>query len=143
MKWWPELSTWGAADYIVKPFSPTELVARARAALRRTAGPSRSLITEPYVLGDLTIDYTERLVTLAGRPVQMTATEYQLLLELSVDAGQVLTHDQLLRRVWGPKKLGDLRALRAHVRRIRVKPGRGRERPNLLVLGSESRLSHA
>ena len=122
----------GAADYIVKPFSPTELIARARAALRRTAWPSRSKISEPYVLSDLTIDYTERLVTLAGRPVQMTATEYQLLLELSVDAGQVLTHDQLLRRVWGPKKLGDLRALRAHVRRIRVKLGEDGNDPTYL-----------
>ena len=119
----------GAADYIVKPFSPTELVARARAALRRAAGPNRVETREPYVLGDLTIDYAERLVTLAGRPVQMTATEYQLLFELSVNAGQVLTHDQLLRRAWGPKRSGDLRALRAHLRRIRLKLGEDGSNP--------------
>ena len=65
----------GAVDYIVKPFSPTELVARVRAALRRGAGAYRSEPPEPYVQGDLTIDYAERLVTLAGRPVQLTATE--------------------------------------------------------------------
>ena len=119
----------GAADYIVKPFSPTELIARARAALRRTAGPRRFEPPGAYVLGDLTIDYSERLVTCAGRPVQMTVTEYQLLLELSVNAGQVMTHDQLLRRVWSPKKLGDLRALRAHIRRIRSKLGEDGNNP--------------
>ena len=119
----------GAADYIVKPFSPTELIARARAALRRTAGPHRFEPPGAYVLGDLTIDYSERLVTCAGRPVQMTVTEYQLLLELSVNAGQVMTHDQLLRRVWSPKKLGDLRALRAHIRRIRSKLGEDGNNP--------------
>ena len=113
----------GAADYIVKPFSPTELVARIRVALRKRAEPYRSEPSESYVLGELTIDYTERLVTIAGRPVQLTATEYQLLFELSVNAGRVLTHDQLLRRVWGPRKQGDLRALRTHLRRLRRKLG--------------------
>ena len=71
----------GAADYMVKPFSPTELSARIRAALRRREVPKPS---EPYVLGDLTIDYDERRVTLAGRPVELTAKEYGTLAELSV-----------------------------------------------------------
>ena len=93
----------GATDYIVKPFSPTELVARVRAALRRQTDPYRVEPLEPYVLGDLTIDYAERRVTVAGQPVQLTAAEYKFLFELSVNAGQVLTHDQLLRRVWGPR----------------------------------------
>ena len=119
----------GAIDYIVKPFSPTELVARVRAALRRGVGPYRSEPPEPYVLGDLTIDYAERLVTLAGLPVQLTATEYQLLFDLSVNAGRVLTHDQLLRRAWDPKKQGDLRALRAHLRRLRRKLGEDGSNP--------------
>ena len=119
----------GAIDYIVKPFSPTELVARVRAALRRGAGAYRSEPPEPYVQGDLTIDYAERLVTLAGRPVQLTATEYQLLFDLSVNAGRVVTHDQLLRRAWGPKKQGDLRALRAHLMRLRRKLGEDGSNP--------------
>ena len=119
----------GAIDYIVKPFSPTELVARVRAALRRGVGPYRSDPPEPYVLGDLTIDYAERLVTLAGLPVQLTATEYQLLFDLSVNAGRVLTHDQLLRRAWDPKRQGDLRALRAHLRRLRRKLGEDGSNP--------------
>ncbi|MDE2742265.1 MAG: ATP-binding protein [Gemmatimonadota bacterium] len=91
----------GASDYIVKPFSPTELVARIRAALRRQTDPYQIESLEPYVLGDLTIDYAERCVTVAGQPVELTATEYELLCELSVNAGRVLTYDRLLRRVWG------------------------------------------
>ena len=70
----------GAADYIVKPFSPTELTARIRAALRRRADP------EPFVLGDLAIDYDRRLVTMAGREVELTATEYELLRALALNA---------------------------------------------------------
>ena len=81
----------GADDYIVKPFSPTELAARIEAVLRRRAASGRSRIDEPYALGDLTINYDERRVTVAGRPVQLTVTEYKLLFELSANAGQVLT----------------------------------------------------
>ena len=111
----------GAADYIVKPFSPTELVARVRAALRRQADPYRIESLEPYVLGDLTINYDERRVTVANQPVELTATEYELLCELSVNAGRVLTYDQLLRRVWGQTKSSDVRVIRAVVRRLRRK----------------------
>ncbi len=111
----------GAADYIVKPFSPTELVARVRAALRRQMDPYRVEPSEPYVLGDLTIDYAQRRVTLAGRPVQLTAVEYRLLFELSVNDGRVLTHDQLLRRVWGQRKSGDTRVIRTLVKKLRRK----------------------
>ncbi len=113
----------GATDYIVKPFSPTELVARVRAALRRQSERYRDAPPEPYVFGELTIDYAERLVTLAGRPVRLTATEYGLLYQLSASAGRVLTHDQLLRRVWRSEKPGDMRTLRTHVRRLRHKLG--------------------
>ena len=111
----------GATDYIVKPFSPTELVARVRAALRRQADPYRIESLEPYVLGDLTIDYAERRVMVAGRPVELTATEYELLCELSVNGGRVLTYDQLLRRVWGQTNSSDVRVIRAVVRRLRRK----------------------
>ncbi len=119
----------GAADYIVKPFSPTELVARVGAALRRLVEPFPSAPSEAYALGDLTIDYAQRLVTLAGRPVELTATEYRLLFELSVNAGRVLTHHQLLRRVWGPKKPGKLGSLRTHLRRLRSKLGEDATNP--------------
>ena len=83
----------GAADYVVKPFSPTELVARIKAALRKRAEPQRAEPSEPFVLGDLAIDYAERRVTVAGRTVELTATEYNLLFELSTNAGRVLHRD--------------------------------------------------
>ena len=111
----------GATDYIVKPFSPTELVARVRAALRRSKVSYRTEPSEPYVLDDLTIDYAERRVTVAGRPVQLTPIEYDLLAELALEAGRVVTHDRLLLRVWGPSKPGNLRALRTHLMRLRRK----------------------
>ena len=92
----------GAADYLVKPFSTTELAARIRAALRKGAAAGPPPPEEPYVLGDLTIDYAGRQVTVGGRPVRLTDLEYRLLAELSVHAGRVLTYEQLLQRIWGP-----------------------------------------
>ena len=73
------------------------------------------------MLGDLTIDYAERRATVAGWPVELTAAEYELIFELSVNAGRVLTHDQLLRRVWGQTNSGDVRVIRTLVRRLRRK----------------------
>ena len=113
----------GAADYLVKPFTPTELVARIRAALRRRASPVHNGPSGSIVLGDLTIDYAERAVTVAGRPVELTATEYRLLFELSTAAGRVLTHEQLLRLVWGPLYSTDTRIVRTYVKALRRKLG--------------------
>ncbi|MCY4119576.1 MAG: ATP-binding protein, partial [Acidobacteria bacterium] len=96
----------GAADYIVKPFSPTELTARIRAALRRRAG------AEPFRSGDLTIHYEQRRVSVSGRAVQLTATEFELLRVLSVNAGRVLTYDSLLRQVWGGRDSGNVKLVR-------------------------------
>ena len=111
----------GADDYMVKPFSPTELAARIEAVLRRRAASNRTKEREPYVLGDLTVNYAERRVTVAGRPVRLTATEYKLLFELSINAGRVLTHDQLLGRVWGRDYSGDSLLLRSFVKKLRGK----------------------
>ena len=111
----------GAADYIVKPFSPTELVGRVRAALRKRVTAVWSEPTEPYVLGDLTIDYVQRRVTVAGRAVHLTASEYELLFELSINAGRVVPHHQLLRKIWGPAHSADVRGIRTLMRRLRHK----------------------
>ncbi len=108
----------GAVDYIVKPFSPTELTARVRAALRRRDEPP-----EPFRLGDLAIHYEERRVTVAGRPVHLTTTEYNLLCVLSVNAGRVMTYDSLLRQVWSREDSGDVRPVRAFVKILRRKLG--------------------
>ena len=107
----------GASDYIVKPFSPTELTARIRAALRRRADP------EPFVLGDLAIDYDRCRVTVAGREVELTAAEYELLRVLSLNAGRVTTSETLLNRVWSGRGNGDTKVVRAFVKQLRQKLG--------------------
>ena len=91
----------GASDYIVKPFSPSELGARIRAALRKRRAAELPEPAEPYVLGDLALNFLERRVTLAGRPLELTATEYRLLVELAASPGRVVTNGQLLERIWG------------------------------------------
>ena len=108
----------GAADYIVKPFSPTELAARVQAALRRLAEPQ-----EYFQLGDLAIHYEQRRVTMSGHSVELTATEYEMLRVLSVNAGRVVTYDSLVRQVWSGKDTGDSQSVRAYVKRLRRKLG--------------------
>ena len=122
----------GADDYIVKPFSPTELAARVRAALRRRTGPARMAPSEPYVKGDLTIDYAQRLVSVAGQPVRLTAIEYDFLRELSVHAGRVLTHQHLLQRVWGKTDAETPRTIRTHLMRLRRKLGEDADDPKYI-----------
>ena len=113
----------GADDYIVKPFSPNELVARIEASLRKRVVFDHAEVHKPYRLGDLTIDYMEHGVTVSDTPVQLTATEYKLLFELSTNSGRVLTHDQILQRVWGPEYSGDAQLVRTFVKKVRRKLG--------------------
>ena len=107
----------GAADYIVKPFSPTELTARVRAAIRQWADP------EPFVLGDLSIDYEQRTVTVAGCPVRLTPIEYELLRVLSLNAGRVVTYASLLRQVWANGSGDSTEPVRGFVKKLRRKLG--------------------
>ena len=116
----------GAADYVVKPFSPTELSARIRAALRRRAV---SEPVEPYMLKDLAIDYAQRNVTLAARPVHLTPIEYRMLVELSANAGRVMPYNLLLGRVWGARDEGDVRPMRTIVNKLRRKLGDDADNP--------------
>ena len=107
----------GAADYIVKPFSPTELVARVRAALRVRAEP------ELFVLGDLAIDHGRRRVSVAGREIPLTAMEFELLRLLSANAGYPVTYETVLHQVWAGRDSGDAGAVRAFVKNLRRKLG--------------------
>ena len=117
----------GAADYIVKPFTTTELTARVKAALRRRYGSS-----EFFRLGDLAIRYHDRQVSVAGRPVQLTATEFELLRVLAVNAGRILTYDSLLRQVWTQRDSGDRRLVHAVVKRLRQKLGDAAAKPSYI-----------
>ena len=114
----------GADDYIVKPFSPTELVARIRGVLRRRRDP------EAFVLGELAIQYERRRVTVGGTEVKLTATEYALLRLLSVNAGRVVHHDTILRQVWGERDGTNANLVRIFVRTLRRKLGDSAETPN-------------
>ena len=122
----------GAADYVVKPFSPTELAARIRAALRRREAPEQAEPTEPYTLGDLEIDYAERRVSLASRPVRLIAIEYRMLAELSANAGRAVTYEHLLKRIWGAKSDGDVRPMRTVVSSLRRKLGDDADNPTYI-----------
>ena len=122
----------GAADYMVKPFSPTELTARIKAALRKQTGLDHDELPEPFTLGDLTIDYFHRRVHVAGRQVHLTPIEYDLLRILSVNSGRALSHNQLLRRVWRVTTAGDPQVVRTHLRRLRRKLGDEADNPTYI-----------
>ena len=115
----------GAADYISKPFSPSELTARVRAALRRRAEP------EPFRLGELEIHYEDRRVTVAGRLATLTMTEFEVLRVLSANAGRAVTYDSLLRQAWGERERGSAapKLVRAIVKGLRRKLGDDASKP--------------
>jgi two-component system KDP operon response regulator KdpE len=111
----------GADDYIVKPFGANELMARVSAVLRRTKTAGISVTKSIITSGDLVINFAKRQVTRAGMEVKLTPTEYALLQELALNSGKVLTHTQLLNRVWGPEYRDEREYLHVFVRRLRAK----------------------
>lgn len=110
----------GADDYITKPFGIEEVLARVRAVLRRTEAASAPTRTS-FASGDLAISFAQRQVTVAGKEVKLTPTEYNLLQELVLNAGKVLTYTHLLNKVWGSEYRDEREYLHVFVRRLRAK----------------------
>src|SRR5258707_165447 len=123
----------GADDYVTKPFSQKELVARMDAVMRRyRAGTAASRATE-LVRGDLRIDFAQRKVTVRGQLVALTPTEYNLLFQLVTNAGSVQTHHELLKRVWGDEYREEVHYLKVYVGRLRTKLERDPAKPELIL----------
>jgi two-component system KDP operon response regulator KdpE len=119
----------GAEDYVTKPFSTSELLARLRVAQRKTRPEEEVSI---FKHGDLVIDLTTRVVTRGGREVKLTATEYTLLRLFVRHSGRVLTHRYILREIWGPKSEEHRQYLRVYVTHLRQKIERDSTKPRLI-----------
>jgi two-component system, OmpR family, KDP operon response regulator KdpE len=123
----------GADDYITKPFSAKELLARVRAVLKRSQNTGSAPSLPKIGCGDMVIDLARRHVTVAGREIHLTATEFNLLHELATHCNQVLLHEHLLTTVWGSEYRNDVDYLRSYMHLLRKKLEVDPANPKMLV----------
>ena len=123
----------GADDYITKPFSHIELLARVQAVLRRAQGLSVSEDERPFSAGKLSVDFVRNEVLLDGKPVKLTSTERKLLYYLIRNEGRILSHESLLAKVWGETYIDARDLLRVHIQHLRQKLEDDTESPNIIV----------
>ena len=122
----------GADDYVTKPFSHLELLARVRAVLRR-AQTLPLAHEQPFVSGDIQVDFARRAATARGQPVALTGTEYRLLYHLVRNAGRVMSHEALLARVWGREYIDEISYLKSYIHRLRNKLERDPHHPEYIL----------
>lgn len=120
----------GADDYVTKPFGMGELLARIRSAIRHSAGSGTDGI---FKTGELTLDYEKRLVLIDEEEIRLTPTEYSILRYLSLNAGKIVTHAQLIRELWGPNAVPDESYLRVYILQLRRKIEKNPSMPKRIV----------
>jgi DNA-binding response OmpR family regulator len=123
----------GADDYITKPFSHIELIARVQAVLRRSQGLAVTDEEKPFIAGKLSVDFARNEVLLAGQPIKLTSTERKLLYYLIRNEGRILSHESLLAKVWGDTYVDARDLLRVHIQHLRQKLEDNSETPNIIV----------
>lgn len=123
----------GVDDYVVKPFSFSELVARVGAILARTRRPATKNLSNPIVRGDIVIDLAEQRVTRSGQPVRLTPTEFRLLAALAEQPGHILSPKGLLVQVWGSEYADDVENVKRYIHYLRQKLEADVEHPQLIL----------